>query len=412
MQYKRSSNLLTGACMLQPRKVALLSPNWTNWQYQFLSGALHYADDHPPILIRVFAPIPDLPEAVQAAEEWGAEAGLSLFEEADMEQFCARRTRPLPLVNCWLVKPRPGVVVVVGDATGFAQVAVDHLRRLGLRSLAFAVLEEGAELHSRVVQPFTRIARPANPDQAILEFPVDRRLLWNPDAAVTPIPARLAKWLRDLPRPVGVITPVQGGGGYLIRCCQALGLRVPQDVAVVGSDETDLSLACNPSLTSIRPSLDTLGYEAMRVLAEVMSGKAPPAGIVRLQCANLTVRGSTGLRAPEICDIAAALKSIRESATQGMTVQRLIRETQQVSKVTFHRHFFESVGKTPAEAIRDRKLEEVRRLLTNTELPLEMVAELSGFSTAGILARAFRSHEGVAPSLYRKRHQKVLSGAG
>jgi LacI family transcriptional regulator len=385
-------------------KVALLSPIWTSWQYQFLSGALRFADAHPRVLIRVFAPILEMADSVKTCEGWGAHGGLSFFEERDMEEFCRLRARPLPLVNCALTRERPGVVLVVGDATSFIKMALDHLRHLGLRSLAFAALEDGEAVRTKLVQPFIELAKPPHPDQATLVLTVDRDLLWNPEASVLPVPPRLATWLKRLPKPVGLITPQQGGGGYIIRCCQALGLRVPEDVAVVGGDETDLSLACTPSLTSMRLSMDTMGYEAMRVLADMMAGHPPAAGIVRLQCMQLTVRESTGLHAPQICDIAAALQCIREAATQGLTVERLIRETQHVSKVTFHRHFLESVGKTPAEAIRDRKLEEARRLLANTELPLEMVAEMSGFGTSRILARTFRAEERLTPRDYRQRH--------
>jgi transcriptional regulator GlxA family with amidase domain len=140
-----------------------------------------------------------------------------------------------------------------------------------------------------------------------------------------------------------------------------------------------------------------------------MSGQPPPERTVRLQCASLTVRESTGLRSPNICDITGALQCIEEFSTQGLTVARLIHETQRVSKVTFHRSFLESVGRTPAEAIRNRKIAEARRLLVNTQLPLEMVAELSGFTNAGNLARVFRTQEGASPRTYRKRHQKLPS---
>jgi LacI family transcriptional regulator len=115
------------------------------------------------------------------------------------------------------------------------------------------------------------------------------------------------------------------------------------------------------------------------------------------------VRGSTGLRKPEICDIAGALKFIDENACRGITAEQLIKETQSVSKPTFHRRFQEMVGKSPAEAIRDRKLDEVRRLLVSTELPVTMISDLAGFSSALFLSKVFRKVEGVTMSDYRKR---------
>jgi LacI family transcriptional regulator len=319
----------------------------------------------------------------------------------------------LPVANCALAGEEPGVVTVLGDFSGFVKTAVDHLRQLGFRTTALLLLEQGPQARARLVQPFLQGARPADAAKAVLVFAADRNLLWDPHAEVAPVPARLVTWLRALPKPVGVLCPDLGGGGYLIRCCAALRLRVPDEVAVVGSDDTDLSLACEPTLTSIVLSMETIGFEAMRQLAGKMAGAEPPAATIRLKCADLVVRESTGLRRPEICDIAGALECIQTHATRGITVNEVIRQTQRVSRVTFHRRFQEVVGKTPAEAIRERKLQEARRLLSGTELPLGMISDLCGFSSAHILTRLFRGAEGQTPRDYRKsRLQRDLGTTG
>jgi hypothetical protein len=95
-----------------------------------------------------------------------------------------------------------------------------------------------------------------------------------------------------------------------------LGLRVPEDVAVIGSDDTDLSLASNPTLTSVVLSMDLVGVDAVRILADMIAGKKPASSTVRLKSAQLTVRESTGRRRPEICDIAGALECIQNNATR------------------------------------------------------------------------------------------------
>jgi len=206
-----------------------------------------------------------------------------------------------------------------------------------------------------------------------------------------------------LPKPTGILCLTHGGGGYLIRCCHALGLRVPEDIAVIGGDDLDLSLASDPTLTSIVKAHEMLGFEAIRILKDWVAGIKPPASPVRFHRMELHVRGSTGLRKPEICDIAGALKCLEENACRGITVEQLIKQTQSVSMPTFHRRFREVVGKSPAEAIRDRKLDEVRRLLISTDLPITMVSDLAGFTSAMVLARSFRTVEGMSLSDYRKR---------
>jgi LacI family transcriptional regulator len=122
----------------------------------------------------------------------------------------------------------------------------------------------------------------------------------------------------------------------------------------------------------------------------------------------LHVRESTGARRPEICDISGALECIQQQACRGITVQEVIRQTQRISRVTFHKHFQEIVGKTPAQAIRERQLQEVRRLLTGTELPITMISDLCGFSSPKVLARSFRAAEGTTLRTYRKKRQPAL----
>jgi DNA-binding LacI/PurR family transcriptional regulator/AraC-like DNA-binding protein len=389
------------------RKVAFVSPIWTRQQHRLMGGALRYADAHPRIIVRGFAPAHDLGTVAREMETWGAEGSLGVLGYDDLDKFLGAFKRPLPLVNTELTDERPGVVALLGDFSAFVDVAVDHLRHLGLRSLAILVLEEGPKVRENLVQTFLHVAKPPNPAKASLVYPADRSHLWNPEMPIRPVPAPLAHWLRELPKPTGILCCSLGGGGYITRCCRELGLRVPEDIAVVAGDDTDLSLASEPTLTSVVLSLETVGSEAMRLLMEMIAGRPPASATVRLRCADLHVRESTGRRPPEICDIAGALECIQENACRGITVGDVIRQTQRVSRVTFHRRFQETVGKTPGQAIRERQLQEVCRLLKGTELPVGMVSDLCGFSSPKVLARAFRAVEKTTLRDYRQRHQRA-----
>ena len=391
--------------MSSPQKIAFVSPVWTTWQHRLVAGALRFADTRERVIIRVFAPAKDLKSTAREVENWGAHGVLGFFEYEDQATFLGALDQPLPVVNNGLAKQHANVINVVADFQAFVETAIMHFRQLGLRSSAMLVLEEGPQVREHIIGTFLRFAKPPLPALASLVCQVDREILWNPHANVKPVPVKLVEWLQKLPKPVGILTPALGGGGYLIRCCQALGVRVPDDVAVIGGDDTDLSLACEPTLTSMLPALETLGFEAIRLLLELLAGKRPPGSIVRLPCVDLHVRESTGLHKPEICDIGAALQCIRDNACRGIKVGQVIKQTQWVSKVTFHRRFREVVGKSPAEVIRERKLDEVRRLLTSTDLPLTMVSDLCGFSSAKVLARLFRAQEATTPRDFRKNHK-------
>ncbi len=57
-----------------------------------------------------------------------------------------------------------------------------------------------------------------------------------------------------------------------------LGLRVPEDVSVVGFDNVPESVLCSPSLTTIAQPLHDIGVTALRMLVELLAGREPDAG--------------------------------------------------------------------------------------------------------------------------------------
>jgi DNA-binding LacI/PurR family transcriptional regulator/AraC-like DNA-binding protein len=370
-----------------------------------MAGALDYANANPPMSIRSFSPMKQVAKTIAELEAWGASGILGCLDNRDLDSVLAALKSPPPIVNNCLVKEHPGVLRTSFAWTDWVEIAVKHFRQLRLRSVALCIPQEEAQADELLVNPFLEIARPRSPSRATLIFQAGRKQLRDPYAPVIPVPAVLSDWLHSLPKPTGILCPCHGGGGYLIRCCLAVGLRVPEDIAVIGEDDLESSVASEPTLTTIVPAYEKQGFEAARLLREWIAGKKPSASIVRLHDVELQVRGSTGLRKPEICDIAGAMEYINANAYRGVTVAQVFKETQSVSKPTFHRRFQQQVGKSPAEAIRDRKLDEVRRLLISTDLPITMVSGFSGFTDAMVLAKIFRGVEGTTMRDYRKKHQ-------
>lgn len=73
-----------------------------------------------------------------------------------------------------------------------------------------------------------------------------------------------------------------------------LGLRVPEDVAVIGYDNWEaLTLNSRPELTSIDPRLKQLGRAAALQLFNAMDSTKPAAGGVEYRPVRLIIRGST-----------------------------------------------------------------------------------------------------------------------
>lgn len=80
----------------------------------------------------------------------------------------------------------------------------------------------------------------------------------------------------------------------VIRAVKEMGLRVPEEVAVVGFDDRDIAAFSDPRLTTVRyPSVE-MGYHAARILLEwIERPEVDPPPVVTLGC-QIIVRGSCG----------------------------------------------------------------------------------------------------------------------
>ena len=75
------------------------------------------------------------------------------------------------------------------------------------------------------------------------------------------------------------------------------GIRVPEDVSVVGFDDIDSAAFHSPALTTVRQPLKEMGQTAGRLLLEWLAGRRPPDDEVTVE-PDLIVRSSTGPARP------------------------------------------------------------------------------------------------------------------
>lgn len=74
---------------------------------------------------------------------------------------------------------------------------------------------------------------------------------------------------------------------------------------------------------------------------------------------------------------------------------------------TFARRFLAETGTTPLRWLAAQRLDEARRLLETTDLPVDQIAELSGLGSGANLRLHFARGLGVTPTAYRRTYQGV-----
>lgn len=93
-------------------------------------------------------------------------------------------------------------------------------------------------------------------------------------------------------RPTAVFAANDMSALGVLQAARALGLRVPEDLSVIGFDDIPEASTSTPPLTTLAQPLQDIGAQALQMLLELLAGNEVPSR-VRLP-AELIVRGSTG----------------------------------------------------------------------------------------------------------------------
>lgn len=99
--------------------------------------------------------------------------------------------------------------------------------------------------------------------------------------------------------------------------------------------------------------------------------------------------------------VVRAIDHINKNYDRAISMEELC-ETAGVSKQHLCRLFRSALSARPMEYIAKRRIQEAKRLLSETELSVEQIAEQTGFCTGSYFTKLFRRYEGLTPSQFRK----------
>jgi LacI family transcriptional regulator len=168
-----------------------------------------------------------------------------------------------------------GLPQIHSDHAAIARMAAEHLLERGFRHFAyfgFPVFEWSV----RREEAFARRVRDAG--HHFHENRVTPRASWGHQQVSWQEEIKeVARWVKRLPKPLGVMAGNDPRGKQLLDACRRAGVAVPEEVAVIGVDNEEI--ACQlalPPLSSVVPDAYRVGYEAAGLLALLMEGRPIP----------------------------------------------------------------------------------------------------------------------------------------
>jgi LacI family transcriptional regulator len=288
-----------------------------------------------------------------------------------------------------------GIASVCLDEARTAELAASHLLARGFRNItSFRLADWGSRREQRFRDAAAQRGAQLEPGWWSSE-----RSLLSPEKQ----PAAIIDWLLKLRKPCAVFALCDGWARMLARYARDAGLRVPEDIAVLGVDNDVFQCELDaPALSSIEVPWQLFGESAAHLVQLGLRGEPIAGRRVLVPPVDVVTRRSSDALAIEDVLVAEAMSWIRAHATERLSVP-IIAKALGVGRQTLERRFRRRLGRTIVDEVRRARVEVARSLLATNDLPLLEVARQSGFATAALMNVAFHREVGLPPGAYRRQ---------
>ncbi|MFH0796257.1 MAG: GntR family transcriptional regulator [Candidatus Omnitrophota bacterium] len=231
--------------------------------------------------------LPELVESLKRRKVDGIVI-ISLFKKEDYEAPQCLQTPDVPFVLINWSITKPAISSVIADYEDGAYKAVLHLLDLGYKTIGFIGGPKDRKanidrfngykkaLAERKIEYKPEFVYPENPD-------FDEKSGYETTTKILR--------LKELPRAIFAVTDALALGA--LNAIKDSGLKVPEDIALVGFDNLPLSTHTRPTLTSVTQPYYELGVNAMTLLQEKIAGNNNYPVKMLIPC-NLVIRESCG----------------------------------------------------------------------------------------------------------------------
>jgi LacI family transcriptional regulator len=379
-------------------KVALLIETSRGYGRAMLRGIVRYARLHGPWSFYVTPG--DFEQALPKMKLWGGSGIIARVETLELAAAIVAAQIPAVLVGAdqrvvAQVPQLAGMSEVWADSEGAARVAAEHLLERGFEYFAYVGVADRIWSQRRR-DSFCAAIRASGFESYVYQSPRSKKdREWEREQSI------LAAWIKELPKPVGLMACNDDRGRGVLEACRLAGVHVPEEVAVIGVDDDELFCElADPPLSSVALNAEHGGYQTAQILDQLMKHKIHAPQRLIVEPTHVVTRRSTDVKAYNGREIGTALAFIHRNRARDITVSDVAKATG-LSRRNLEVKFRKAIGKTIREEIQQIRLEHAKRMLRETDLPIAQIAEASGYNSPSYLTQVFRKEIGVTPAKYR-----------
>ncbi len=381
-------------------KIILLIDFSEEYSKNLLRGITRYSREHGPW---VFCRMPTfyretigIGGIVKWAREWGARGMFGqLYNDPEVGLFTEAG---IALMAVDFKERFTGVPNVTGGYFEAGRMGAEYFLKKGFKNFAFYGFKNIVWSRERAFGFEERIRKSGYRVEYFEHRNARSRELWYYK------PSSLSNWLKSLPKPVALMTCDDNQGQHITEACKHSGIRIPEDVAVLGvdNDETICNLS-DPPLSSIVLNTEKAGYEAAKLMDQMIRIRNQDKYDIIVEPTQVITRQSTDIYAANDRYIASALKFIHQNIHANIHVTDVLKHLP-LSRRALEKRFQQMTGLPVYKYIYNLRIEKFAEKLLETDKNINEIAFETGFSDCKNISRRFKLLKGCTPKEYRKKY--------
>jgi LacI family transcriptional regulator len=381
-------------------KIVLLIDFAEEYSKSLLKGISKYSRDHGPW---VFCRMPlfhretmGIDGILKWALEWGADGIIGqMYNDKDIVKVVEAG---IPLIAQDFKERFKEIPNITGAYRETGVMAADYFLKKGFKNFAFYGFKDIVWSRERAEGFEGRIQRAGYWVHYFEHRKARTSELWYYK------PSSLSSWLKSLPKPVALMACDDNQGQHITEACRLSGLRIPEEVAVLGVDnDVMLCELSDPPLSSIALDVEKGGYDSAQLLDQMIRNGMTGAYDIVVKPTQIVTRYSTDIYATNDTCIATSLKYIHQNIDKNLQVDDIVKQVP-LSRRALEKRFHDITGYPIYKYIFNLRIEKFTKKLLETDMSIFEIAIDMGLNDSKNIARQFRQVKGCTPIEYRQRY--------
>lgn len=375
-------------------KICVALPTSNHLHRQMIEGVVDYAKGRGPWQLFLVTE-DDSGMGLRQARNWGASGVIAFGQNREWTREIFQWNVPAVLFNCTFRAQPPRTVYLQRDQESVGRTAAEYFLERNYTTFAFIGLAEAQDWSDRRCNGFVRRLRKAG--RKVIVYPQATACEAENFGLEAP---RMRRFLTSLPNGTALFVAHDRRAQLVLGLCLELGITVPERLSVLGvDDDRVICETMTPPLSSI--SLDGVnsGRLAARLLDELLEGRSVDP-VLKLDFPRVITRPSTDTTAIGDTVMARTLAKITADLSRPLKLNAIAAELGYSAR-TLELKARKVFGCTLKEKVNRIRLNEAVRLLSNSELSVQEVAERCGFYGASHLGVRMKEAFGYPPGVYR-----------